>query len=81
MGIVKIVLEVIFVILCIAITVVVLAQEGKSSGLSALGGGVADTFWNKNKGRTIEGKLEKSTKYMAILFFVLSIVLSLSIFA
>jgi preprotein translocase subunit SecG len=69
-------LKVIFVLLCVVITVVVLAQEGKSSGLGSIGG-AADTFWNKNKGRTIEGKLEKSTRYMCIAFFVLAIAISI----
>lgn len=76
MVILRMCLKVIFVLLCVVITVVVLAQEGKSSGLGSIGG-AADTFWNKNKGRTIEGKLEKSTRYMCIAFFVLAIAISI----
>lgn len=53
--------------------IVVLLQESKSAGLSGAISGGADTFFGKNKGRTIEAKLEKMTKYIAILFFVLSI--------
>lgn len=53
--------------------VVVLLQESKSAGLSGAISGGADTFFGKNKGRTIEAKLEKMTKFVAILFFVLAI--------
>lgn len=53
--------------------VVVLLQESKSAGLSGAISGGADTFFGKNKGRTIEAKLEKMTKFVAILFFVLAV--------
>ncbi|MBQ7580576.1 MAG: preprotein translocase subunit SecG [Clostridia bacterium] len=57
----------------IFLIIVVLLQESKSAGLSGAISGGADTFFGKNKGRTIEAKLEKMTKYVAILFFVLAI--------
>lgn len=60
----------------IFLIIVVLLQESKSAGLSGAISGGADTFFGKNKGRTIEAKLEKMTKYVAILFFVLSIVIT-----
>ena len=41
-------------------TVIVLMQEGKSAGLGAISG-AAETYWGKNKGRSMEGKLEKFT--------------------
>lgn len=59
--------------LSVFLIVVVLLQESKSAGLSGAISGGADTFFGKNKGRTIEAKLEKMTKYVAILFFVLAI--------
>lgn len=77
MEILRIVLTVIFVIDCIALTVVVLMQEGKSAGLGAIAGS-NDTYWGKNKGRSMEGALIKSTKFMAILFMVLAVVLNLN---
>ena len=77
MGILKIILTVIFVIDCILLTVVVLMQEGKSQGLGAIAGG-AESYWGKNKGRSMEGGLEKATKIMAVLFFVLAIVLNIN---
>ena len=53
--------------------IVVLLQESKSAGLSGAISGGADTFFGKNKGRTIEAKLAKMTKVVATLFFVLAI--------
>ena len=50
----KTILSVIFVLICLALTVIVLLQEGKSQGLGAIGG-MADTYWGKNKGRSMEG--------------------------
>ena len=66
-----------FVIDCIALTVVVLMQEGKSQGLGAIAG-AADTYWGKNKGRSMEGGLVKATTVMGVLFFVLAVVLNLN---
>ena len=79
MQIVKIILSIIFIIDCIALTVVVLMQEGKQQGLGAIAG-AAETYWGKNKGRSMEGNLVKITKYLAIGFMLISIVLNLSVF-
>lgn len=76
MEIFRIILTIIFVIDCIALTVIVLLQEGKQQGLGSIAG-AAETYWGKNKGRSMEGGLQKSTKYMGILFFVLALVLNL----
>ncbi len=78
MDILQIVLTIIYVIDCIALTVVVLMQEGKDAGLGALSGTTSETYWGQNKGRSIEGALIKATRIMAVLFFVLSIVLSMN---
>ena len=75
MDILRIVLTIIYVIDCIGLTVVVLMQEGKDAGLGAIIAGAADTYWGQNKGRSMEGGLEKATKVMVALFFILSIVL------
>ena len=42
---------------------------------------MADTYWGQNKGRSMEGTLVKSTKFLAILFVVLAAVLNLNVFA
>ncbi len=76
---VKIIIQVVFILICIALTALVLLQEGKQAGLGAISG-AAETYWGKNKGRSMEGKLVKITKWLAILFMILSIVLNLKIF-
>ena len=80
MAVLKIILTVIFIIISIALTVIILMQEGKSAGLGAISG-IADTYWGQNKGRSMEGALVKSTKFLAILFIVLAAVLNLKVFA
>ena len=77
MQILRTILTILFVIDCIALTVVVLMQEGKSQGLGAIAG-AADTYWGKNKGRSMEGGLVKATTVMGVLFFVLAGVLYLN---
>ena len=72
----KTILCVIFVLICLFLTVVVLTQEGKSQGLGAIGG-MADTYWGRNKGRSMEGNLEKATTAAAVLFMLLSLVLNI----
>ena len=79
MDILKIVLYIVFVIDCIALSAIIHLQEGKSAGLGTIGG-VADSYWGQNKGRSMEGALVKSTKFLAILFLVLSVVLNLKVF-
>ena len=78
MGVLRVILTVIFVIDCIALTVVVLMQEGKSQGRGSIAG-AADSYWGKNKGRSMEGGLVKATTIMAVLFFVLTIILNILI--
>ena len=50
MAVLRIILTILFIIDCIALTVIVLMQEGKTSGLGAISG-VAESYWGKNKGR------------------------------
>ena len=65
-------------LLCgLAIIVVVLFQSGKSAGLSGAIGGVADSFLSRNKAKTWDAKLAKMTKWVALLFVVLTLALSL----
>lgn len=79
MEVLKMVLVVVLTLISVALTVIVLMQEGKSAGLGAISG-AADTYWGKNKGRSMEGQLVKFTKILAVLFMVLAVVLNLSIF-
>ena len=57
------------------LVVIVILQEGKSAGLGTIGG-MAETYWDKNRSRSAEGKLEKFTKILAIAFFVISFALA-----
>lgn len=77
MEILRTILTVIFVIVCIALTVLVLMQEGKSQGLGSISG-MADTYWGKNKGRSMEGALVKITTGLAVAFMVLAIILNMN---
>ena len=58
------------------LTVIVLLQEGKSSGLGSISG-MADSYWGKNKGRSMEGTLEKITKFAAVAVLGLALVLNI----
>lgn len=79
MAVVRIVIQVLFILICIALTVLVLMQEGKSAGLGAVSG-AAETYWGKNKGRSMEGKLVKITTGLAVAFMVLAVILNLNLF-
>ncbi|MCI6789934.1 MAG: preprotein translocase subunit SecG [Lachnobacterium sp.] len=78
MTVLNTILTVVFIILSVVITVIILMQEGKSAGLGAIAG-AAETYWGKNKGRSMEGMLVKLTRVAVILFLVLAMVLNLGI--
>ena len=75
MEILKTVLLILFAIDCIALTVIVLMQEGKQAGLTGAISGAAESHWGKNKGRSMEGGLVLATRIMAGLFFLFSLFL------
>ena len=77
MEILRIILTVIFIVMCIALTVLVLMQEGKGAGIGAIAGG-AETYGGKNKGRSMEGLLVKITKWLAIGFMVIAVILNIT---
>mgnify|MGYP003294295972 FL=1 len=68
--------SIVFVIVGIILSAIILMQEGRTQGLGSIGG-MADSYFGKIKGRTMEGTLQKITKFGAIIFFVLAIVLNL----
>ena len=78
MTVLKTILTILFIIISLVITVVMLMQEGKTAGLGAISG-AADTYWGKNKGRSMEGILVKITRVCVILFLVLAVVLDMGI--
>ena len=78
MAVLKTILTIVFIIISLVITVVILMQEGKQAGLGSIAG-AADTYWGKNKGRSMEGMLVKVTKYCVFAFLLLAVVLNLGI--
>lgn len=77
MAVLRTVLMCILIVVSIAFTVIVLMQEGKSAGLGAISG-AAETYWGKNKGRSMEGALVKLTKFLGVVFMLLAIVLNIN---
>lgn len=77
MEVLRTILTVVFVLVCIALVVLVLLQEGKSAGLGAIAG-AAESYWGKNKGRSMEGNLVRFTKILAVVFIVLAVILNLN---
>ncbi len=80
MGVLRIIVIVVFIFVCIALAALVLLQEGKSAGLGAISG-AAESYWGKNKGRSMEGKLVMITKCLAVVFMLLAIILNISRFS
>ena len=70
------IITVVHVVLAIILVAVVLLQSGKSAGLSGSIGGGAETFFGKNKAKTLDGMLEKLTAVLALLFIITSLVLA-----
>ena len=78
MSVIQVILSIIYVLLGVAISIVILMQEGKSNGLgSAIGGISTDSYWSKNRGRSMEGALEHFTRYGAIVFMIITIILNI----
>ena len=73
----QIVLSVIYFVVSLALIAVVMLQSGKSAGLSGAIAGGADTFLSKNKAKSLDAKLAKMTKWVAILWIVITLALSL----
>ena len=73
----KLALTIVQVLCGLILIAVVMLQSGKSAGLSGAIAGGADTFLSKNKAKSVDAKLAKMTKWVAILWVVLTLVLSL----
>ena len=77
MNTLSLVLTIIQVLCGLAVIAVVMLQSGKRAGLSGAIAGGADTFLSKNKAKSLDAKLAKMTKWVAILWIVITLVLSL----
>ena len=79
MGIIRLIVSIVYILVSVALVILVLMQEGKTKGLGSISG-AAETYWGKNKGRSMEGMLVKITKVLAVFFLLLTIALNMSIF-
>lgn len=77
MSVITIILTVLQVLSGIAVTAIVLMQSGKSAGLSGAIAGGAETFLSKGKAKSLDAKLAKATKWFALAFVLLTLVLNL----
>lgn len=80
----KTIIMVVYVIICIVLTIIVLSQEGKdaslTSSISGGAGGMDNSYWGKNKGSSKQETLKKITAVLTVLFFVLAILLDSKLF-
>lgn len=76
---IRTVITIVFIIICVTLSALVLLQEGKTQGLGAISG-AAETYWGKNKGRSMEGMLVVLTRVLSIAFIALALVLNLTLF-
>jgi len=78
MGAIRIILSILYIIVSVALVILVLMQEGKAQGLGSISG-AAESYWGKNKGRSMEGMLVKITKILAVVFLALTVALNLNV--
>ncbi len=71
---VQLVVSIIYFLLALALIAVVMLQSGKSAGLSGAIAGGADTFLSKNKAKSADARLARMTKWIAIVFMILTLV-------
>lgn len=68
-------IKILYFILCMALIVIVLFQKGKTAGLSGAIGGAGESYWGKNKARTMDGKLQKGTVALAVGFIIIALLI------
>ena len=71
----QLVLSIIYFVIALALIAIVMLQSGKSAGLSGTIAGGADTFLSKNKAKSADARMAKMTKWVAIVFLVLTLVI------
>ncbi len=75
MSAIQIIVNIIYLLICLVIIAVVLLQSGRQAGISGSIAGGAETFFGKNKGRAYESILSKYTGWIAVLFIIITILL------
>lgn len=78
LPVIRTIVTVLYILVCVALVIVIILQEGKSAGLGTISG-AAETYWGKNKGRSMEGMLVKLTRIGVILFLIIGMVLNMGI--
>ena len=73
----QLIVSIIYFIVSLALVAIVMLQSGKSAGLSGAIAGGADTFLSKNKAKSADARLARMTKWVAIVFMVLTLALCL----
>lgn len=79
-GTVRTIVQIVFMVLSVIMAVIILMQEGKQYGLGSLSGSSSESYWGKNKGRSMEGVLVKLTRVLLILFLAISAVMNIGSF-
>lgn len=71
-------LAILYIAVCITLITIILLQKKRTAGLGASvsGMGNSQTYWDKNKGRSLEGALERYSKILGAIFIILSLVLT-----
>ena len=72
----KVFVTIIFILISVALAAIIMMQEGKDAGLGTIGG-IGETYWAKNKSRSVEGNMVRFTKLLAAIFLVLAILLNM----
>jgi preprotein translocase subunit SecG len=71
------IITIIQLLTCVVLIGVVMLQSGKTAGLSGVIGGGSDTYLAKNKSKSLDAKMSRATKWVAIVFAVLTLVLNI----
>jgi preprotein translocase subunit SecG len=79
MGVLRLILTIVLIVVSVIVTGIILMQEGKDQNLGAISG-AAETYWGKNKGRSMEGKMLRWTVIAVVAFSVLTILLDMNLF-
>ena len=77
MFVLKLALTIVQLVCGLSLSAIIMLQSGKKAGISGVIGGGVDTFLSKNKSKTIDARLAKATKYVAIAFVLLTLCLNL----
>lgn len=73
----ELILTIVHVLVCVVMVALILLQNGKSEGLGSAMSGAAETFFGKNKARSVEAKMQKITIILAVVFIVMTAVLAI----